>query len=84
MKKLEVGETTGPLAEYAREADKEPLILTVSGKPVAALVPIENADLETVALSTDPKFVAIIERSRARQGAEGGVSSIEMRRRLGV
>jgi len=55
-----------------------------NGKPVAAVVPIENADLETVTLSTHPQFLALIERSRSRQKAEGGISSAEMRRRLGV
>jgi hypothetical protein len=40
--------------------------------------------LETVTLSTNPKFIALIEWSRARQKLEGGVSSTEMRRRSGV
>ena len=48
----------------------------------AALVSVENADLETITLSTNPQFIAMIERSRARQRAEGGISSEEMRRRL--
>ena len=72
------------MAEYAAEVDKEPVIVTSKGKPIAALVSIENADLETVSLSTNPKFLELIERSRARQRAEGGISSEEMRRRLGV
>ena len=49
----------------------------------AALVAIENTDMETVALSTNPRFMALIERSRTRQKAEGGISSAELRRRLG-
>jgi len=72
------------VAEYAAEVDKEPVIVTSKGKPIAALVSIENADLETVSLSTNPKFLELIERSRARQRAEGDISSEEMRRRLGV
>lgn len=84
MKTVEIAKATAPLAEYAREVNKEPLILTVNGKPTAALVPIENADLETVTLSTHPQFIALIERSRARQKAEGGISSAEMRHRLGL
>jgi hypothetical protein len=83
MKTLEVAQATAPLVEYARGVKNEPLILTINGKPVAALVPIENADLETVTLSTHPQFLALIERSRARQKTEGGMSSEEMRRRLG-
>jgi antitoxin (DNA-binding transcriptional repressor) of toxin-antitoxin stability system len=84
MKILERAKATAPLAKYARELKKEPVILTVGKKPVAALVSIENADLETVTLSTHPKFLALIERSRARQKSEGGISSTEMRRRLGI
>lgn len=84
MRTLEMVKATAPLAEYVRDISIEPVILTVNGKPVAALVSIENADLETVTLSTHPQFLALIERSRARQKAEGGISSTEMRRRLGL
>ncbi|MBI2907015.1 MAG: hypothetical protein HYX92_05105 [Chloroflexi bacterium] len=84
MKTLEIANATAPLAEYARDLRREPVILTASGKPVAALVSIENADLETVTLSTHPKFLALIERSRARQKAEGGLSSQELRKRLAL
>jgi len=84
MKTLELVQATAPLAEYVRELSKEPVILTFDGKPFAALVPIQNADWETVSLSTNPQFIALIERSRARQKAEGGISSAEMRHRLGL
>ncbi len=83
MKTLEVAQATAPLADYARDVKTEPLILTMNGTPVAALIPLENADVETVTLSTHPRFLALIERSRARQQTEGGFSSEEMRRRLG-
>lgn len=82
MKTLEMAKATAPLVEYAQDVSKEPVILTVDGMPVAALVPIENADLETVTLSAHPQFLALIERSRIRQKAEGGISNVEMRRRL--
>lgn len=84
MKTLEMKQATASLAEYARDVKKEPVILTVAGKPVAALIAIENADAETVSLSTDPRFLALIERSRARHSAEGGIRRPEMRRRLGL
>lgn len=77
-------EATETLATYAAEVAQEPVIITVAGKPVAALVAIENADLETVSLSTNPDFLALIERSRAHHQAEGGLSSAELRRRLGL
>lgn len=84
MKTLDMAKATAPLAEYAREVRRQPLVVTQRGRPVAALLPIENADRETVTLSTNPKFLALIERSRRRHKAEGGISSEEMRRRLGV
>ncbi len=70
------------LAEYAADISNGPLVVTSHGQPVAALVPIENADMETVSLSTNREFLDLIERSRARAQAEGGISSEEMRRRF--
>jgi prevent-host-death family protein len=82
MKVIELTEAIETLAAYAAEAAQGPVIITVAGKPVAALVAIENADLETVSLSTNPAFLALIERSRARHQAGGGLSSAEVRRRV--
>ena len=82
MKVVESIDATGSLAEYAADIAKGAVIVTNQGQPVAALVPIENADLETVSLSTNPRFLELIERSRASARAEGGVSSEEMRRRF--
>ena len=84
MKTVELSKATASLKAYARDVSKEPMIVTIEGKPVAALVAIDNADLETVTLSTHPQFLALIERSRARQKSEGGISSKELRRRLGL
>ena len=84
MKVLEMKEATGSLADYASRVNDEPVVITVSGKPVAALVAVSNVDEETISLATNPKFLAILDRSRARESAEGGISSEEMRRRLGL
>ncbi len=82
MKVVEKQEATRTLAEYASEIKSGTVVITDHGQPVAALVSIENADLETVSLSTNPQFLNLIERSRSRVSDEGGVSSEEMRRRL--
>ena len=82
MKVIEKADATASLAEYAAEIGTGPVIVTSQGRPVAALVPIENTDLETVSLSTDPQFIDLIERSRASVRAEGGISSEDMRRRF--
>jgi len=82
MKVVEKADATRSLADYAGEIDSGPVVVTSQGRPVAALVPIENADLETVALSTNRQFLELIERSRTRVQAEGGLSGEEMRRRF--
>jgi len=82
MKTVEFTEAKLPLSEYARKVKKEPFIITKEGKPVAALVSLVNADMETVSLSNNPKFIRLIERSRTRQKTEGGISAKEMRRLL--
>ncbi|HZY09995.1 MAG TPA: type II toxin-antitoxin system prevent-host-death family antitoxin [Bacteroidota bacterium] len=82
MKTLEISKATYSLAAYTRKVKREPVVVTRNGKPVAALVSVPNADMETVSLSNNPRFLALIERSRARQYAEGGISPREIRKRL--
>jgi len=82
MKTLEISRATSSLAAYTRKVKREPVVVTRNGKPVAALVSIPNADMETVSLSNNPGFLALIERSRARQRTTGGISPKEMRKRL--
>ena len=82
MKTVEATKATLSLADYTKEVIEEPVVVTVKGKPVAALVSIVNADLETVSLSHNQKFLNLIERSRRHQEREGGLSTEEMRRRL--
>ncbi len=82
MKFIETKDATATLAEYTAQIASGAVIVTSEGHPVAALVPIENADLETVSLSTNREFLELIERSRASIRAKGSVSSEEIRRRF--
>ncbi len=83
MRIIELDKATRTLAEFAREACTEPLVVTQGGKAVAVLLSLQNADLETVSLSTNPRFLELIERSRSRLAEEGGLTSEEVRRQLG-
>lgn len=83
MKKIALRDVPS-LAQYVPSLGEEPVVLTANGRAVAALVALPNADAETVALSTNPTFLAIIERSRRRHDKEGGISPDQMRRRLGL
>ena len=82
MKTVDKQDATRTLADYASEIQGGAVVVTDHGIPVAALVPIENADLETVSLSTNRRFLDLIERSRSRVQNEGGMASEEMRRRF--
>jgi len=82
MKIVDIGKATNPLADYIEAVRSEPLVVTDHGVPTAVLLPLTNTDMETVALSTNPKFIALIEGSRARAREEGGLSPDEMRRRV--
>jgi antitoxin (DNA-binding transcriptional repressor) of toxin-antitoxin stability system len=83
VRRVEVTEATESLATYIREAaGSGVVVVTDEGQPVAALVMLDDTDLESVALSTDPEFLELIQRSRARHAQEGGLSSAEVRRRL--
>ena len=84
MKTVEMDRATMSLADCARVAGQEPLVVTVHGKPVAVLLPLENTDLETASLGSNPRFLKLIERSRSRMSQEGGLSSAELRRQLGL
>ncbi len=70
VRALDITKATQPLAEYAQRISAGPVVVMVNGQPVAVVVPVENADLETISLSTNPQFLALIERSRARQKRE--------------
>ncbi len=83
MKTLEMTDTTAPLVKYARSPRGGPIIVTREGRPVAMLLAIDDFDLENWALSNDPKFLAIIARSRAQLKDGRGIPSAVIRRRYG-
>jgi hypothetical protein len=80
MKKIELTEATRPLAEYVKEMDGQSMMIMYKGTALAALVPMDNADYETVSLSSNPDFIPLWQRSRARGRKEGGISTEEMRK----
>jgi prevent-host-death family protein len=84
VKTVDMAEATEALSTYARKVRREPLVVTRRGKPVLALMPLSDADRESLAVSTNPKFIAIMERSRARCKPGQGISTEEMRRRLAL
>jgi len=84
MRTVDIAEATGSLSEYARQIRRGPVVVTRRGKPVAVVVAVKGVDLETVSLSTNPDFIALMERSRASYRATGGLSLDQVRRRYGL
>lgn len=84
MKVLEIDTATSSLEKYARKVKKQPIIVTKNGRPFAGLVALKNADMETMKLSTNPRFMDLIDRSRERHKTQGGMTRNEVRRSLGL
>jgi hypothetical protein len=81
MKKIELTEATRPLAEYVKEMEGMSLMIMFKGVALAALVPLDNADYESVTLATDPEFIALLEKSR-QSVREGRIYTTEEMRKL--
>ncbi len=77
---LNKNDAKASLADYVDQINNDPIVVTVGDKPVAVLLPLDNIDLETLSLSLNPQFQAIIEHSRLRDETEGRLSSEEVRR----
>ncbi|HKI16891.1 MAG TPA: hypothetical protein VKA15_03385 [Isosphaeraceae bacterium] len=84
MKKVEVAQATNSLQQYARELGPEPLVLTEGGHAIAALFPVDDADVESMTLSLSTKFQAVIDRARAEYRNGASLSAEDVRRELGV
>jgi antitoxin (DNA-binding transcriptional repressor) of toxin-antitoxin stability system len=68
-----------PLAEYVADLGNEIVVLTDENTPVAAIVPLKATDRESLALSSHPEFLQLIEHSRA-EFREGRTLSLEENR----
>jgi antitoxin (DNA-binding transcriptional repressor) of toxin-antitoxin stability system len=84
MRTVEISEAADSLPEYGRRRRGETWVLMRRGRPVAAVVPLDDEDYFSMRLANDPRFIEIIERSRARYKATGGISLAEMRRKHGL
>jgi hypothetical protein len=82
MKTLDIDKATLSLANYAMKTINDSILITKNGKPLAALVGIHNADMETITLSNHPDFLGLIAKSRTHHKINGGISHEEMLSRL--
>ncbi len=82
MKTIELSTATKTLTEYVEGLEEEAVIFTSHGKPVAALVPLQDGDEELSSLSLNPKFLRIIAQAEEEFASGKKLSFDEMSRRL--
>ena len=76
MKAMKLPRELEPFLKAAEISKEETLVFTSKKKPVAALVSLKKVDRESLALSTNPDFLKIIEAARKEIRA-GKVISLE-------
>ncbi len=79
MKTVTVRDLQRKIKECIDEAQRDRVIITRRGKPVAVLVGVEGDDWETVILETDPKFWKLIQERRKQPT----ISLSQLKARLG-
>ena len=83
MKTLDLA-AVAALVPHLQSNASEPVFLTKDGHTVAAVVRADDEDVESLLLSVNPQFQAILERSQKRLESEGGLSTAQVRERLGL
>lgn len=73
-----------PLLKFAEASEQDTVVLTDKKRPVAALVSLRKVDRESLALSTNPQFLRIIQaaRNEIRTGKTISLESLE--RKFGI
>jgi hypothetical protein len=85
MKSLAISKVDRSIAGLVNDVATGPLVFTRRGRPVAVLKAVEEGvAMESLSLSMNPKFLAIIEKSRQQYRAGLGITSDEMRKHLGL
>jgi PHD/YefM family antitoxin component YafN of YafNO toxin-antitoxin module len=64
MKAMKLPKELQSFLDVAESAEEETLVFTKKKRPVAALVSLRKVDQESLALSTNPQFLRIIEGAR--------------------
>jgi PHD/YefM family antitoxin component YafN of YafNO toxin-antitoxin module len=82
MKAIQLPKELQPFVEVIEAAGEEPLVFTEKQRPVAMLVSLRKVDRESLALSTNPEFLRIIERAREEIQAGQTTSLEEVERKL--
>jgi hypothetical protein len=84
MKVVPLEGMTMTVPELVELAKGEAVILTRGGQPLVAVRDVSGSDWEAAARANNPRFTAIIERSRRSYKDKGGIGIEQLRRELGL
>ena len=74
MKIASVADVKAHLSAYIKASEDELVVITKNGKPVAVLLPMEDADeLERLTLAYSRRFQTILHEAREQIRATGGI-----------
>ena len=79
MKIVAMAEVKNALSAYVLKAQRDRVLITRHGKPVALLIGVEGEDLEDLMTRGNPRFWGMIENRRKHAKT---ISADEMRRRF--
>lgn len=84
MKIASIAEVKASLSAYVKASEEELVVITRNGKPVAALLPIEDdTELERLALAYSKRLQAILSEARHQITTTGGISHADFWREMG-
>ncbi len=84
MKAMKLPKEIQSFLDVAEAAEEETLVFTKKKRPVAALVSLRKVDRESLALSTNPQFLRMIEAARKEVRAGKTVSLEALEKKYGV
>ena len=84
MKIASIAEVKASLSAYVKASEEELVVITRNGKPVAALLPLEDdEELERLALAYSKRLQAILSEARHQITTTGGISHADFWREMG-
>jgi hypothetical protein len=84
LKVLPLEETTLTVPDLAELVKEGPVILTRNGQPWMTVKDVSGSDWESISLTSNPRFMALIEESRRSYREKGGIRLDDLRRELGL
>ena len=81
MRRVSIRQASRTLGQYASELEDDIVVVTKGRQSVAALVPLKNVDRESLALSSHPEFLGLIDDARAEIAAGKTLSLAQIKLR---